>query len=37
MNDDSSSKRYELKIAVLYLDGAASELSLKNEPGLDQT
>lgn len=35
MNYDSGSKRYKLKIAMLYLDGTISELSLKKETSLD--
>lgn len=35
MNNDNSSKRYKLKIAMLYLDGVISELSQKNEPSID--
>ena len=37
MNNDNSSKRYKLKIAMLYLDGVISELSYKNESNTDET
>lgn len=35
MKNDGSSKRYKLKIARLYLNGAVSQLSLKDESSLD--